>query len=472
MKSKKRLIKNTMIIAVGKLSTQVITFLLLPLYTAILTSSEYGMYDFINTLALFLVPLVTLLMEEAMFRFLIDAEGEEEKRIIITQAVMFIITSLIIISISLFIILSIIGYKLKYYLILFLAVSVYNALSEALSRGVGKIKLYSLSAFISSSLIIILNVLFIAYFRIGMKGLLISYIIANIVAATFVYIRLKVWHYIVPRNLNSIKMKEMIKYSIPLVPNSVSWVIINLSDRMLITAILGAGANGIYAVANKFPSIINTLYGYFYTAWKEEASRSLKEEDPIQYYNSIYKDLKRLLFSICIFLISILPLAFNILIGKKFSEAYKYIPLLMVSMIFSNISGFYGGIFSANKNTKPMGISTIISAVLNVVFNLLLLRKMGIYSAVISTFLANALVCIYRNIKLRQYIIFEKDSVFYLTAAIILGSITLFYYSNLIQLYILGFFISFIYIVYVNKNIIVILSAKLMVKGRKIAKNV
>ena len=186
MKSKKRLIKNTIIIAIGKFSTQVMSFFLLPLYTSILTSSEYGTYDFVNTLILFLVPIATLLMEEAMFRFLIDANDEKEKKIIITQSVIFIIIGLIVVSIFSFIILDVIKYELKYYIVLFLIVSVYNALSEALSRGIGRIKLYSLGAFISSALIIILNVIFIAYFRIDKNVKLYNTKTSNIIKMKFV----------------------------------------------------------------------------------------------------------------------------------------------------------------------------------------------------------------------------------------------------------------------------------------------
>ena len=71
MNQKKELIKNTIIILIGKFSTQLVSFLLLPLYTSLLTTAEYGQYDFLNTISIFLIPCVTLLMEEGMFRFLI-----------------------------------------------------------------------------------------------------------------------------------------------------------------------------------------------------------------------------------------------------------------------------------------------------------------------------------------------------------------------------------------------------------------
>ena len=77
--------------------------------------------------------------------------------------------------------------------------------------------------------------------------------------------------------INKKLMKEMLVYSIPLIPHSLSWTIINLSDRVIITSALGPASNGIYAVSNKFPTIINTVYNYFAIAWKESAAKALHE---------------------------------------------------------------------------------------------------------------------------------------------------------------------------------------------------
>lgn len=147
MGSKKSLIKNTVIIAIGKCSTQAISFCLLPLYTSILTEAAYGTFDFINTVVLFIVPFITLLMEEAMFRFLIDAESESEKKHIISQSVIFILINIIISSFVLYVILSLVKYEFKFYLIFFLITTILTSLTETLARGLSKIKFYSILGF-------------------------------------------------------------------------------------------------------------------------------------------------------------------------------------------------------------------------------------------------------------------------------------------------------------------------------------
>ena len=86
MSEAKRLIKNTGIIAIGGMATKVVQFLLLPLYTTALSPAEYGIVDYLNTIALFCVPVVTLLMDEALFRFLIDCQSNEDRARAITSS--------------------------------------------------------------------------------------------------------------------------------------------------------------------------------------------------------------------------------------------------------------------------------------------------------------------------------------------------------------------------------------------------
>ena len=141
---------NTIIIGIGKFSTQLVSFLLLPLYTSILTTEEYGVYDLIITISTFLSPLITLLMEESMFRFLIDCENEEEKKKVISQTILYIgFTS------AIFIILAIIisdFITIQYFIIgiIYIITCIIYGLGNALVRGLGKIKFYTGINFVSS----------------------------------------------------------------------------------------------------------------------------------------------------------------------------------------------------------------------------------------------------------------------------------------------------------------------------------
>lgn len=460
MSRKKDLILNTIIIAIGKCSTQVVSIILLPIYTSILTTQEYGTYDLIITITTFLVPFITLLMEESMFRFLIDAKDKNEKREVISQTFIYSTISSIIFILIIIVIGNLLNIHDTYIFIGYLISNIIIGLRNAIVRGNGKIKLYSLTNFLTSLITIILNIIFIVKFRLGYYGLLYSSIIACLIVSSFVFIKIRVWNYISLRKFNKIKMKEMIKYSIPLVPNSISWAIINLSDRLVISGFLGTSANGIYSMAYKFPNIMDTIYNFFYIAWKESAAKVLKDQDAKEFYNNVYHALLRFLIAITLGILAFMPFIFPLLIKEEFAEAYKYIPMLLIAMFFNNISGFYGGIFSAYKSTKIIGSTTIISAVINLVVNLALIKFIGIWAAALSTLISTFIVYKLRNIKIKEFVNLQEESNIVLFVMLVLTIFSYYNKDNLLLNLIVALIIT-IYSFYINQNIIKIIFRKI-----------
>ena len=412
MSQASKLLKNTAIIAIGKLGTQIISYLLLPLYTTKLAVAEYGTYDMVCTLSLFLCPMITMLMEESMFRFLIDAQNKDERKKIIGQTIIYsLIGSLVFVILAFIILTSFSSYpqELITALILFVVSNVFINLSNALARGLGKIKLYSLSNFILGIGTIIL-IIVILNTNATAQGMLWANTIPNILTALFVFYKLKLKNFI--GKFEKKITKKMIKYSVPLVPNSISWTIINMSDRLILTTMIDEEANGIYAMANRFPNIINVLYGYFYTAWKESAAQIIKEKDNKKYYDSIYGDMKRFLFAVTICLIAVMPFAFPIFIKEAYADSYIYIPIIMIATYFANLSSFYGGIFGAFKKTSVMGTTTFVAAAINLIIDLSLVKVLGIYAACISTLVADLIVYYYRKYKLNNLMKLKEVKMF------------------------------------------------------------
>ena len=450
---KKELMTNTLIIALGKFSTQVISYFLLPLYTSILSTSEYGVYDFIVTACLFLIPFITLLMEESMFRFLIDEDTKIGKMKVMSNACIYSILSMIIWCILLAIIITIFNYKYTLVFILYIISCVFITLNNSISRGMGKIKIYSLSNFILSILTIILNILFIVTFKLGAFGLLYATVLANILTSLFIFFKLRIFKYIKFKYVKKKELIKMVKYSFPLVPNSVGWSIINISDRLIITLFLGSSDNGIYAMSNKFPNIINTFSGFFFIAFKENASKAIKDKNYKEYYDNIQEIVHASFISISMILITIVPFICGLFINKAYNEAYQYIPILIIALYYGNMSGFYGSLFVAFKETKIIGRSTIIGAVINLLVNIVLIKLIGIYAAVISTLISNFVVNFYRKKKMNNFYQVGKIKNYYISMIILIILSILFYFKNLI-INIIALLIALIYSYIANKNLL------------------
>ncbi len=401
MEKKKRLLLNTIIIGVGKFSGQIIVFLMLPLYTSHLSTAEYGTYDSLIAIATFLTPFITMLFEESMFRYLIEYRNSEKKSKIISNTLIFCILNLICFCLIYFIFCSFINFEYKGYFIIYIIFNVLYSISNAIARGLGKIKEYSISNFIANVLTVIFNLISILILKLGVPGLFISYSFGIFFAIMFVAIKLNIKSYFSIKNIDRKLFWNMFKYSLPLVPNSISWSIINVSDRVMLTHMCSSSLNGIYSVANKFPQAMGSVYNFFSIAWKESASIELGDN---KYYTEIFEKIIKLLLIIATLILLFLPWVYRIFVGDSFLDSFYYVPILLIAMVFSNISEFYSGILIAYKNTKLIGITTICSAIINIIINLVLMRKYGILAASISTLISTTFICIIRKNIIKKYV--------------------------------------------------------------------
>lgn len=412
MSEKSRLIKNTGLIAVGNFGAKMVSFLLLPLYTSILSTEEYGTYDFIVAISAFLLPIATLSMHEAMFRFIIDSEnkGEGFKKIITnTLAIVFvgvIALGLVLCGADIFF-----GIKNCIYIWIYVSAnSLYNV-SNNILRGLGKIKKYAIVSSAKNIMQLVLNVLVVAVFRWGMTGLLFSMCVSEVIAFLAVAIEVKIWKEIRLKYISLHAIEPMLKYSLPLIPNALCAQIINMSDRLVINGFMGASANGIYSVSYKFPNMVETVYHYFYTAWSESASRvfSRGKEKAEEYYQSLHTTISNLMFSVIVLMIAGMPIMFRIFVRGDYVKGFDYIWILLMAMYFDCLAKFYSGLFTALKKTDVMAVSTLIAAIVNLVVNIGLIKFIGLYAAAGSTLLADVVLVFIRKIKLKDYIQLKSD---------------------------------------------------------------
>ncbi|HPF83765.1 MAG TPA: oligosaccharide flippase family protein, partial [Bacilli bacterium] len=246
MGKKQELLKNTVIIFISKFCTQFLSFFLLPLYTAFLSTKEYGTYDLIVTYLSLLAPIITIQLENSMFRFLIDVrDNDSEKQKIISIIFKIVLSIIVILSLLAFVVFNFISIKYIDLIVLNMIACIFINLLLQVSRGLGKNKVFAIASSICGITTLVLNIVFVLVFKMKVDGLLISMLIANLISSIYLFIRLKLYRYL-NFNVKDKKLaKELVKYSLPLIPNNISWWIINVSDRTIISLILGIAANGI-----------------------------------------------------------------------------------------------------------------------------------------------------------------------------------------------------------------------------------
>lgn len=456
MNREKQLVKNTFIVALGKICTQFISFFLLPLYTAILSTEEYGVVDLLNTYISLIIPIVFLQMDQAIFRFLIDERKNEENKIklistslttVFFQAILYLI---IYIFIGRFI-----NNEYKYFLATNVVATMLSGILLQICRGLGDNTTYSLGSIVSGAGTIIFNVLFIVVFKWGAYGMLSATLLANISCSIFIIFKKKIYKYYKIKKYTKEIRKELWKYSIPMVPNMLSWWIVNASDRTIVTYFLGVGENGIYSAANKFSAIIITLFNVFNLTWSESASLYINDKDRDIYFSKIMNKAIKFSTTLCFGLIAIMPFVFNYLItGQGYSSAYQQIPILIISTLFNIVVSLIGSVYVGLKKSKEIAKTSIIAAIINIGVNLVLVNSIGLYAASISTLIAYLSMAIYRYIDVRKYVKISFDLKHILLSVIIGIIIITLYYIRNSYLCLLSVIIIIIYAIYYNVDII------------------
>lgn len=469
----RKLLKNTVIVAIGQICTKFISFFLLPFYTEYLNSSEFGVVDLLNTFVSLIIPIISFQLDQAVFRFLIDSRSDENKKntIITTSMFSVIIQALIF---SFFYLSASIFWKNEYqffFLINVLATLIASVLLQ-ISRGIGNNVLYSTGSLISGVITIVCNVIFIAFFKLGAYGMLLGTFLGNFISTVFLVWKLHIFSILKFKNINKNVLKKLLKYSIPLIPNAISWWIVNASDRVIISKFLGLGENGVYSAANKFSNICITFFYVFSLTWTESAAVHYQDTDKEEYFSDIYNKTIKLFTSFCFMIIAILPFTFNFFIrGESYSSAYYQIPILLVSTIFNIVVSMYGSIYVAAKNSKEIARTSIYSALINIIVNLLLIKFLGLYAASLSTLIAYFAMSLYRGIDSKKYVRIDIDKKFIAISAFVCMLLITIYYQKNMALCIIGLMLiiieSFIY----NYPVIVEFYKFIISKIRKI-KNV
>lgn len=431
MSREKELIKNTGIITIGKICTQMISFFLLPLYTAVFSTTEFGIVDLFNTIVAFLLPILTIQIDQALFRFLIDArENEEDKTKLITSAFLLVVIGVLIYSVVFASIAPAISNQYKYFLLINVFANIFSTLMLQVARGLGNNKQYSVGSFIVAAFTVILNVLFIVVLKLGVTGMFLAIFVANLLATIYLLISKKTYKYISIKFFNKKLLKDMSKYSLALIPNAISWWVINVSDRAIISWILSVAENGIYAAANKFSGMYINAYNIFNIAWTESAAVHINDPDKDEYFSKTINTGLKVFACFALIIIGVTPFVFPWLINEKFNLAYNQIPLLMLSSLFNVGVGLVSVIYVAKKRSLDISKTSFLAAVINIVVNLLLIKKIGLYAASISTIVAYASMFIYRAIDCRKYVKYKMDKKMLITIFIAYTLTFIMYYIN------------------------------------------
>lgn len=393
----KYLLKNTLLFALGSFGSRLIVFLLVPLYTAVLLPEEYGIVDLLFTVCTILGPIITLNFSEGVMRFCLDKDAKKEKILANTFIVMFfgLGTGVVLIPAT-----YLFQVSRNYAVLLFLC-SLFIGCSQIFLyylRGIEKPLLYSIGCLIQTLLIALLNILFLVIFKWGIAGYFRAYLIANIFTSLYCIIVGKIRVISIVRiGIDKCLLKAMLQYSIAFIPNTFMWWIMNASDHVMVSAMIGAAANGLYAVSYKIPGLVSVCNTIFNQAWSYSAIKEAESTDRVEFTNTIFGRLVMFSSMVSIIILLVLKPFMRIYVSESYFNAWLYSPILLLGNYFLILGSFVGSTtYTVDKNSIGMLKSGIYGAIPNIVLNGVLIPIIGVYGAAIATCISYFIVTAYR----------------------------------------------------------------------------
>lgn len=439
---------------VANFGAKILLLIIYPAYTYVICPEELGTYDLIISTLSLVYPIIIFSINEAVFRWLLDETGSKQIEII-AVALKITLRNIAVFDILFLLIQTIIQSRYGWYILgVINAGAVYPVLQQ-IARGLRKNRLFAVSGLLYAVMLVLSNAILVFGCDLGVEGLLLSQLFAYMSSCIFLILsikalRLKWWRAVVSQKTKA----EMTRYSLMLIPNSCCWWIMNASDRYLIRFFLGNAANGIYAIAHKFPSVLNIVTTVFSFAWQEQAITEYASNDRNEYYSRIYRYYYLFLFSICLLLLPITKLFVIFFVESDYSSAWQYSAQLYLGSIFLALASFLGTGYLSAKNTAGSMLTSIAGAIVNIISDLILLPLIGLEAAAISTALGNVSIWMARWIQTGKYFKIRMNwpEFVFLIALNIIWGFLIRYTTLLIDLLLIIIAVAVIF--FVNKDLI------------------
>ncbi len=404
-----RLGKNTILVFAGNAGAKLIGLLMLPFYTRWLDADEYGLTDVISIYVTFLISIVTCCICESIFIF---PKGESKKRQteLFSSAILFVTFTCITTAVIFFGVKSVAllydwhnSFVDNVWLIFFMMLSqITQQITQQFARSLDKMMIYSGSGVVVTAGTALFAFLLIPHY--GVEGYVWSMIFAYLCGALFSLIASFQFRYISFVSIDKESCVEMLKYSIPLIPNAIMWWLVSALNRPIMEFHCGLHDIGLFAVANKFPGILSMVFAIFVTSWQI----SVLEEYGKPTFQKFYNNVMRIIFTCLSIVLIVISISSKLLVtmfaSASFYDAWQYVPLLTLGMLFTNLSGFSGTVFSAVRKSKYFFYSSVWGAVGAVFFNFLLIPSLKLWGAAISFLLSFAVMAVSRMFYARRYI--------------------------------------------------------------------
>ncbi len=407
MSRRRKLFSDTLVLGLGTFGSKLLVFLLMPLYTAYLSTSQYSTAEILTSTANLIIPLACVGISNGIFRF--AAERNSDRVAVFSGSI-----ALLGIGTVIFLLLSPVLFLIPYFdgyawmIPLYVIMANLQSVCAQYIRALDRPRLFALQGVLNTLLTILLNVVLLVVWDMGVMGYVLSVIIGNLLTTAFLVIRARLWRVFSFKRIDRGLMKELLRFSLPMVPTTICWLITDLSDRYLVTYFCGEAINGIYSAAYKIPTIVNLVSGIFMQAWQFSAvSQSSDEEGCKSFYSEVFGGFLSVIFIGASGLILLSEPLTSLLLNHRYADAAHFMPTLLCAAAIEAIVSFLATVYMVKKKSMNSFVTAMSGAILNLLLNLLLIPRMGAIGAAVATLASYGLVFLLRMLDVPRLLRFR-----------------------------------------------------------------
>lgn len=396
-----KLFSDTVILAIGTFGSKLLVFLLMPLYTALLSPSQYGTAELITGTANLIMPFACVGITNGIFRFAAEKGTDREG---VFSSGMVLLGAGLCGTVLLGAVALCIGAAWRteiLLVVLYVLAADLQAVCAQYVRAVDRTRLFAVQGILNTLVTVGFNILFLMAFDLGVTGYVLSTVVGNLLTTAFLVVSARLWRVFRLSHVSRTAMRELFRFSLPMVPTTICWLITDLSDRYLVSWFCGEAVNGVYSAAYKIPTIVNLVSGIFMQAWQFSAVvQSADGEECSRFYSQVFRGFLSVIFIGSGGLILLSPWLCRLLLNSAYHEAWRYMPTLLCSAALESVVSFLASVYMVRKKSMHSFLTAVAGTGLNLLLNFLFIPLTGTFGgalgAAIATLIGYAAVWVLR----------------------------------------------------------------------------
>ena len=396
-----KLFSDTVILAIGTFGSKLLVFLLMPLYTALMSPSQYGTAELITGTANLIMPFACVGITSGIFRFAAEKGTDREG---VFSSGMVLLGAGLCGTVLLGAVALCIGAAWRteiLLVVLYVLAADLQAVCAQYVRAVDRTRLFAVQGILNTLVTVGFNILFLMAFDLGVTGYVLSTVVGNLLTTAFLVVSAKLWRVFRLSRVSRTAMRELFRFSLPMVPTTICWLITDLSDRYLVSWFCGEAVNGVYSAAYKIPTIVNLVSGIFMQAWQFSAVvQSADGEECSRFYSQVFRGFLSVIFIGSGGLILLSPWLCRLLLNSAYHEAWRYMPTLLCSAALESVVSFLASVYMVRKKSMHSFLTAVAGTGLNLLLNFLFIPRSGTFGgalgAAIATLIGYAAVWVLR----------------------------------------------------------------------------